>query len=403
MSYTLGVFLRPVTQDLGISRGRFSTGIFLASLTMAVTCPLLGLALDRWGNRKVLLPMVLGCALMTAALSLLQPVDAMIFAIFALWGVTAAGLSAVPFARAISVRFDSRRGIALGVAISGAGFGVAVVPSLAAAIIQGAGWRLAFVAYAIAVAVIAFLPIALLMSDPPRPAPAGKIAADTALPGLSVAETIRTRRFWALLSAFLFGIVAILGTVSHMTALLVDRGLPLTRATLAVSVVGAAAICGRLLCGWMLDQFAPARVAILFFLIPAVGVALIASGAGGPVPFIAAALLGLGVGGEVDMLAYFAGGYFGMKAFGRIYGLMFAVFTVGSGVGPFLSGMSFDILKSYDPAFIAYQLLLIGACALVYRLGPYTFPPRRHQDSATHATSPTPGEISGAGMGGRTL
>lgn len=373
MLYVLAVFLQPVTQDLGISRKTFSTGILVASIAMALACPPLGLALDRWGQRKVLLPLIAASALAAAALSSLTASVPHILGLFALWGVLAAGVSPVPFARALSERFHSKRGLALGIAICGAGFGTVSVPPIMAALIQSQGWRNGFLIYGAAIAVLALIPVALVMRGEEMRDATQRPEGRSDLEGLSLSQALKTRRFWILLAASLLGIIAINGCVSHMTALLIDRGLPIAKATVALSLVGVGAIVGRLMCGWMLDRIQSSRVAILFYAFPALGVTLLASGGAVPTPFIAALLLGLGVGGEVDMLAYFTGRYFGMRAFGRIYGLLFALFSVGGGMGPFLSGVAYEIYKSYSQVFVVYQIALLAAAALVWCLGAYRY------------------------------
>jgi MFS family permease len=73
-------------------------------------------------------------------------------------------------------------------------------------------------------------------------------------------------------------------------------------------------------------------------------------------------------------MAFLLSRYFGLKAYGKIYGVMFAVFGIGTGIGPALSGISFDRFHSYEPIFIVYAAILIITCALFIRLGPYPYP-----------------------------
>ena len=105
------------------------------------------------------------------------------------------------------------------------------------------------------------------------------------------------------------------------------------------------------------------------------GIGLLASGAGGAVPLLGAVLCGMGIGAEVDLMAFFVSRYFGLKAYGKIYGTMFGIFSVGTGVGPQLSGIFFDIWKSYTPVFMLYEVALLVTCLLFTRLGPYPYPP----------------------------
>lgn len=386
MTYVLAVFLPVVTQSLGISRGTFSTGILLYTLVVAVACPFLGAALDRWGSRKVLPPLIAGFAACTAAFSLLQPNVPMLMGLFAISGIAALGLTAVPFARAVSLWFEEHRGLALGVAIAGQGFGVAILPQAVGRIIAAEGWRTAYVVYGAAMLVIALLPVAIFLREPSKPDAA---RADAAAPprleltGVAASEALKSWRFWAMSVAFFFGIVAINGTISHMVALLADRGMTMPDAIRSITAVGMAAIVGRLACGWLLDRLPSTQVALIFFGAPVIGIQFIASGGVGALPLVGAALLGFSIGGEVDMLAFFTGRYFGMKAFGRIYGLMFTLFSAGSGVGPFISGKAFDAFHSYAAAFVVFQVILVLGFLLVSRLGPYRFVSGRHAGAST--------------------
>ena len=147
-------------------------------------------------------------------------------------------------------------------------------------------------------------------------------------------------------------------------------------------VAGVAIVFGRILAGWFLDRFWGPYVAMCFFILPMIGIALFASGAGGFVPFVAALLSGLGIGAEIDMMAFFISRYFGLKAFGKIYGLMFAIFTAGTTIGPAISGLSFDRFHSYGPILIAFEVALAITCLLFVRLGPYPYPaPKREPES----------------------
>jgi MFS family permease len=141
-----------------------------------------------------------------------------------------------------------------------------------------------------------------------------------------------------------------------------------------LSLSGLAIIGGRILSGWCLDRFWGPYVAVAFFLIPMAGIGLLDSGLAGATPLLGATLCGLGIGAEVDLMAFFVSRYFGLRDYAKIYGAMFAVFSFGVGVGPTISGISFDRFHTYGPAFLLYEGLLAVTCLLFLRLGPYPFP-----------------------------
>jgi cyanate permease len=83
----------------------------------------------------------------------------------------------------------------------------------------------------------------------------------------------------------------------------------------------------------------------------------------------------------VDVIGFLVGRYFGLRRDGQIYGYMFAIFTIGAGVGPYLMGLSFDATHSYSTALVVFSAMLVVSSAVISRLGPYNFPARGDEDS----------------------
>ncbi|HVA15488.1 MAG TPA: MFS transporter [Stellaceae bacterium] len=376
--FAFGVFLKPVTEELGIGRGYFGSALGINSVMTAAGCFGLGWLLDRFGTRRVMIPGIMLCALSTALYSTILPNPGRIYLLFGFSGLMYACQSPVAYANSISQWFDRGRGLALGIAIAGVGLGVALVPKLALTLIVHFGWRRGYIGLAIAIMVIAWLPVAIFLREPPGYQPAVRRAAQRAaaslLPGIAARDAFKTWRFWSFTLAFFVAIVAINGTLTQVVALLTDRGIPAGVAVFFLSMAGIALIVGRMVAGWCLDRFWGPYVAIVFFIIPMGGIALLASGAGGAAPLFGAVLCGLGVGAEVDLMAFFTSRYFGMRDYAKIYGVMFALFALANGVGPSLSGMSFDRYHSYVPIFMVYEVLLVITCALFVGLGPYPYP-----------------------------
>jgi MFS family permease len=203
------------------------------------------------------------------------------------------------------------------------------------------------------------------------------------LPGVAAGEALRSSLFWGLSVAFFLDVIAINGTLTHIVPLLTDRGVPRQIATAALSGTGFALIFGRILSGWCLDRFWGPYVAIVFFLLPMIGIAILISGAGGFAPFLGAIACGLGIGAEIDLMAFFTSRYFGLRDYAKLYGTMFGIFALGVGIGPALSGGSFDRFHSYTPAFVVFVIVLAVGCLIFLRMEPYPFPsPRQAPSSA---------------------
>jgi MFS family permease len=169
--FTFGVFLKPITEDLGLSRGAFSAALTFHAAVAAVVLPIIGWLVDRWGARRIMLPGLLLYALATACYGLLQASPSLFtFLIFALTGLVGGVQSPIPYAAVIARWFDRQRGLALGIGTAGVGLGVALMPQVAALLIDAVGWRLAYVGLAIVVLLVAFPPVALFLREPGIPA-----------------------------------------------------------------------------------------------------------------------------------------------------------------------------------------------------------------------------------------
>jgi len=371
--FTFGIFLGPVTKEFGWDRATFSSSLLVGHGLAAAAYPFLGRAIDRYGIRKVSLTSIVLFAVALASLSLAPPVPGVFIAMAGLVGLVSVGQAPLPYAKAISSWFDERRGLALGIAMTGLGIGATVVPQIARAVIAAYGWRAGYVALAALMFSVAFPVVATFIREPERQG-RSITDADCRPPGLTVAESVRSRTFWLLAIPVFLVVTALNGIVGHLVPLLIDRGLALGQATATLSVVGLATIAGRLVSGYLLDRFFAPYVAAALFLLPLGGVGILAAGVGGPAPFLAATALGFGLGAEVDVIGFMVSRYFGLRCYGEIYGCMFAVFTVGTGLGPVLMAVSFVETRSYQIALAAFGAALLCASALVSRLGRYNFP-----------------------------
>src|SRR5438874_2046126 len=111
--------------------------------------------------------------------------------------------------------------------------GGALVPQLAAALIAAFDWRTAYLGLGIAILVIAFVPVAVFLREPPEAPRAVDGAPAIPLPGIEPGEAFRSSLFWGLAVAFFLDVIAINGTLTHTVALMTDRGLALPAATAA--------------------------------------------------------------------------------------------------------------------------------------------------------------------------
>jgi MFS family permease len=376
LGFTFGVFLKPIMADTGWQRSSVSFALSVGGIFSALAVPVLGRMMDCWSIRRVALPGIIVYALCTSLLGLSPSVFWIFTLMFAVAEMTSAIQTPLGYAKAIAAWFDRRRGLALGIAMSGVGLGGFVIPQVANLLIERVGWRGTYVCLAALTVVIAFPVVALWIREP-RPGEGERNIAVAAaeLPGFTSREAAMLPRFWLMATTFFLVAVAINGTVAHVVPLLTDRGLSAATAAAILGIFGLATLAGRLLAGYLVDRIFAPYVATTFFLAPIAGFALLAS-ATGPLPAIGVVLMGLGLGTEIDLIAFLISRYFGQRAFGELYGYFFMVFGLGSSLGRYLGGLVFDIAGSYRPALIGAAVTLVAAVALVNRLGAYAYPVR---------------------------
>lgn len=371
MVFTFGVFLKPITEEMGWSRGTVSLSVTLFAITSGLITPVLGRLTDRWGVRRVLLLAITLFAASVAAISLTPANIAVFVALYTISGLFSSGQSALPYAKAVSSCFDARRGLALGITMTGVGIGAALVPQFAAFFVKTVGWRDAYVALGVLTWLVAFPAVFFFVTEKPEKS---EVSPALAMIGDDVGVVLRSKAFWAIAVAILFVNTAVSGVIAHLVPLMTDRGLPIEAATSMLIAIGLSTIVGRLISGYFLDKmFAPYFAAIIF-MVPLAGMAILwFSGASFAVGLLTAACFGFGLGAEVDIVGYLVGRYFGLRRYGEIYGYIIAIFSIGTGVGSYLMGLSFDMTRSYGTALAALSVMLLLASFIISRLGPYRF------------------------------
>lgn len=361
--YSFSLFVKPLAAEFGWSRGEISLSIALTNLAVSLAAPVQGQLTDRFGSRGMIF---LGhCALCLGLFSLawLTPDLWHLFAAFLFIGLFGSATSPLPHARLISMWFEKDRGLGLGLMMAGVGLGSFLIPFIAQHAISGAGWRSAYLTLAL-LAVAIPLPLNLLLIRE-RQQSLGRSAGES---GLTRKEALRTRAWWQMTLVFFLLAVCANGVISHLAAILTDAGQDGSRAALSLSIFGVSALAGRVITGWLVDRFFAPYVAAVLFSGLLAGIGLLRIGAAGS---IAACLTGIALGAELDVMPYLVSRYFGMRAFGAIYGLCFGAFTLGMAAGPLLMGYGFDLTHSYRSPLSALMVLLAVAVAATATLPNY--------------------------------
>lgn len=352
----------PIAAEFGVSKATVTGALSLHLAMLIFSLPIAGVVADRIGARRTILgsALLFGAALAGAACA---SGIAAFYAALAVAGIVGAGASPIGYARAIVHRFDARRGLALGVALSGTGLGGVLLPMIVQPIVAGHGWRDGLLAAAAVTAATGAL-AALLIGDERR------LPAATATTGRSLGEAAATPAFWLMTLAFALLGVALAGFVSHLSefwsALGFDpAGVPRFQAT-----VGIATIAGRLAGGALMDRVPARFVGAGAAAAGAIGLAALAAGVGGPGLIGVAVAVGLCTGTESDVISYLSSRLFGVRQFARIYAAQGSFFIVGFAIGPLAASLAMHDVGERATLFLGAAVLTASTVMLLV-LGGY--------------------------------
>ena len=329
------------SHSFGWSQPALAQAATIFLLLQTVTLPVFGWLLDRYGSRRVACTSIVLFALALLALARIGDTLTQLYAAYALVGLVSAGTNVISYARAISLWFDRKRGLALGLAAASQAVGGVLVPLLTARIIAASGWSNAVLALA-AVELVVSLPLVwLLVRNSPAPyglrsdgasAPAGD-AAPAVLAGPPPRQIIRSPEFWKIALCFIaMGLTTYAILINFVYILEQSAGMTALEASKVQATAGAAVLLGRIGFGWLLDRLPGAVVGLLALALAGLGIATLAAAPAWAL--VGALLLGCSIGGESDLMPYLAGRYFGTRSVSSVFGWFLSLFFVGASIGP---------------------------------------------------------------------
>jgi predicted MFS family arabinose efflux permease len=363
--YTFGVFVLPLVEAFGWQRGRVSIAASFMIIGTAISAPIIGSIIDRFGARRVALLSMSGLGLGYLAMTQLGGNLTLFYAAWLMMALLGAGTTPVVWTRAVNMWFDGGRGLALGLCLGGSGVASIFAPALTTQAIRTYGWQGGYMALGLFILIVAVPIIALLYKDREQ-TPDVKAAEAAPKHGVTLDESLKTVSFWKIAVGFFFISGVIAGLIINLVPLLVDRGLSQMDAAGIAGIMGLAVLGGRIGVGFLLDRFPAAVVARLLLGLSGAGCFLLTlEGAGTWAAILAVISLGLAAAAEVDLVAFLTSRWFGMKAYGKIYGFQLSAFYLGAAVGPFLTGLAYDAFQSYlQVLYFAAATLVIGALVI---------------------------------------
>ena len=391
LASTLSIFLKPLTADLGISRGVFSLLRSGEGIIAACLAPFIGTLVDRYGGRWL---MAGGTAIAGVGFLLISQIDG--FAQFAAIRLTLVTLGDCMMGYMvvnviIAQWFVRQRGRALAFSSMGVGFAKVCMPIVAAWLLVMLGWRQTWFVFGITTMVLLVLPALLVVRRSPedmglRPDGASEpvIAKSPAVSrssenvasrsdldaAWSRADAMRSRAFWLLVITFGISSVGVTGLNLHVYSYVTDLGHSAVVAASVMGVIASMQLASPLAWGFLAERIDVRYAAMLRFVIQAVGLGLAIATGNLLCLYAGFFLYGIGLGGNMVLPDILWANYYGRRSLGRIRGMGLFISHMLAAAGPPFFGFLFDMTGGYGLSFTIFGVILIMSAFLSLMLRP---------------------------------
>ncbi len=356
---SFGLFLSPISRDLGIGREVFSLAIAWQNLIFGL--PVVGIVADHFGPRWV----VAGGALLYAVCFFLLSSISTPFDLYAvlgvLMGIALSSISYVVVLGAVAqVVAPEKRASSFGLITAAGSFGTfAIVPGVQW-LLSGVGWQSSFAFIALIAGAIVFFAIGI-------PQRAQSLLPNTteSHDGGPLQALLQARShsgYWLLNAGFFVCGFHVAFIATHLPAFLTDHGLSKMIGATALSLIGLFNIFGSYLSGQLGDRYRKKYLLSWLYL----GRALVISGfLFIPVTNTSALVFGCMIGflwlATVPLTSGTVAQIFGSRYLSTLYGIVFFSHQIGSFLGVWLAGRMYDATGSYDVIWVAAILLSLAS------------------------------------------
>ena len=380
--YSGSVLFVPLLAEFGRDYAATSAIFSVFTLLTGVFGILTGHLMDRWSARRVILVggILLFCGHALSSLATARWQLFLTHSVLTSLGVACMGWT--PVSVHIARTFHERRGLMLGVASAGVGIGLATFIPFTQAVIDYAGWRMAFLALG-SCGTLLVLPAAWFAFRPgetpsgptgvngesARAAqPHGETASDQ---GLGAALCSRT--FWLAAATFSCLSAPVQLLMTHQVAHLVEAGQPALFVAGLVGLVGLASTIGKVFWGWLSDRWWLESIYTTAISILGLGVAVLLSI--GPstargVLYVYAILVGFGYAVSPTLSPIMSARFFSGPRFGITFGVLHMIHLSGGAAGVWAAGYVHDLAGNYRPALFGSYVSLGLAVLFVWLAAP---------------------------------
>lgn len=371
--YTVSVFLEPLQATFSWTKTQVSLGFTIAALLVGLLSPVVGILVGKFGIKKV---QMVGALITGGGLLLMGSIQQLwqYYAVYVVLAIGLASVGLVPAQTVISYWFEKKRGLAMGIIMTGLGLGGMAMVYVASQVVIASDWRWAYRILGFIVLGVVLPVVFFIMKDRPQDIglkpDGGAVSADGTL-RQEAAVNFTVKQAFGTLSFFLICLIMALysvilgGMTQHAIAML--RSMNITDAGLFWSLTLGASVLGRIVFGGLADRISKKILILIIWCFHVAGIGILFYLAGNT-GFVWGFVLfyGIALGSFATLFPLFLGEKFGIEHFSKLVGITGLFQIIGLGLGSVLLGKIFDNTGSYIGA--VQLLLIIAAVSFVVTL-----------------------------------
>ncbi len=371
--YSFGVLFPIIVEEFGRGQGTTAWVIGVGQSVMLVMARPAGRAVDRFGPGRVVL---VGATAVAGGYVVSSIAGSVLVVILAFGLLVGPGLAVafVPGVATVSQWFERRRGLALGIAVSGSGVGTFLVAPLLDFWIRTGGWRTAMRWVALMVFGVMLVVSRILVPGP------GKTRAAT---GERLRALLSNRNFRQIFTMHALMGFSFMVPFIYLVPFARDQGIEPQTAAWLLAIMGLSGVAGRVVLGAFGDRVGPVIAITITTAGMAVGHAIWIGVGSLPGLLLVAVVYGWFAGAYAALVPALTAQYLGMEDFASVVGAVYSASAAGMLVAPPLVGAIFDVRGSYVVGIAISMSLIIVVVGLLLRLQASTRPTPRSQPTSS--------------------
>jgi predicted MFS family arabinose efflux permease len=355
MRQSMGLFLGPLTGELGVSAATFSFSLALQNIVWGVSGPVVGAAADRYGARRVVFATAILYAVGLWVMTIAKGPFGLDFAGF-LCGIgiagTGFGVLIGVVARASPPEKRSQR---VGLVAATGSLGTVVLAPFAQWLMSLAGWKAAMLGFVAIAGVTALLSLLIKENNAPETKTSQKL-------GEALREAAHHRGFLQMTTAYFACGFQLIFITTHLPRYLEVCGMAPSVGAQALGLIGLCNTFGTYIFGHLGARYSQKKLLALLYGLRTVFICIFLAVPVTPTTaLVFAAAMGFLWLGVAPLMSGVIGRMFGLTHFNTLYGMSFLSHQVGSFAGAWMGGLAYTLTGNYTVAWGA--LIAIGIIA----------------------------------------